>query len=99
MDYTKIIVSIIALLCALAEAFLIPWIRERVSADKLRKLEQYARIGVTAAEQLFATEQWQEKKRYVQMFLDIKGYKIETTEVDAAIEAAVLSLHKQLQEG
>ena len=97
MDYTKIIVSIIALLAALAEAFLVPWLRARISAEKLERMEKLIRIGVGAAEQLYTTEQWSEKKAYVQQYLSSKGYNVTLVEVDAAIEAAVLALHNSLK--
>ena len=41
MDYTNIISAVIALISALVSAFLIPWIKERVGADKLKKWQAY----------------------------------------------------------
>ena len=50
MDYTEIISAVIALISALVSAFLIPWIKERVGADKLKKWQAYVEIAVKAAE-------------------------------------------------
>ena len=46
MDYTEIISAVIALISALVSAFLIPWIKERVGADKLKKWQTYVEIAV-----------------------------------------------------
>ena len=87
MDWTNIILAIISLLVAVAEAFLIPWIKPKWDNAKIERLSRYVEVGVSAAEQLFTTEQWAEKKSYVQSFLASKGYNVNLTEVDAAIEA------------
>jgi hypothetical protein len=47
---------------------------------------------VFAAEQLFTTEQWKEKKQYVVDLLKENGYSVDTTAVDALIEATVKEL-------
>ena len=96
MDWTNIILAIISLLVAVAEAFLIPWIKTTWDNAKIERLSRYVEVGVSAAEQLFTTEQWAEKKSYVQSFLASKGYNVNLTEVDAAIEAAVIRLHNEL---
>lgn len=97
MNWTNIILAIISLLVALIEAFLIPWIRTKWDSTKIEKMTRYVEIGVAAAEQLFDTEQWAEKKSYVQSFLASKGYNVNLTEVDAAIEAAVIRIHNELK--
>lgn len=60
------------------------------------KLIRYADIAVTAAQQIYTPEEWDIKKKYVQDFLTSKGYDINLTEVDAAIEAAVKRVKKEL---
>ena len=56
----------------------------------------YADIAVTAAQQIYTPEEWDVKKKYVQDFLTSKGYDVNLTEVDAAIEAAVKRVKKEL---
>ena len=63
MDYTEIISAVIALISALVSAFLIPWIKERVGADKLKKWQAYVEIAVKAAEQLYNANEGAEKRR------------------------------------
>ena len=97
MNWTNIILALISLLVAIIEAFLIPWIKTKWDNTKIEKMSRYVEIGVSAAEQLFDTEQWVEKKSYVQSFLASKGYNVNLTEVDAAIEAAVIRIHNELK--
>ena len=56
----------LALISALVSAFLIPWIKTKIDADKLQTLRTYVEIGVKAAEQLYtatparrSTTRWQ----------------------------------------
>lgn len=96
MDYTEIIKAVVELLLAIVSAFLIPYIKQRVSAAKLEKLIRYADIAVTAAQQIYTPEEWDVKKQYVRDFLESKGYDVNLTEVDATIEAAVKRVKKEL---
>ena len=99
MDYTQIIQAVIALVAALVSGFLIPWIKRRTSAEDLKKWQTYVEIAVRAAEQLYKTEQAQEKKAYVISYLAAKGIKFDSETVDKMIEAAVLTLHHELYGG
>lgn len=93
MDYTPIINAAIALIAALISAFLIPWLKKKISAEKLDAMERLIRIAVEAAEQSGASPA--EKKKAVMDFLESKGYNLDETVLNA-IEAAVLRLHTEL---
>ena len=99
MDYTNIITAVIALLTALVSAFLIPWMKERIGAEKLAKWQQYVDIAVRAAEQLYDATQGKEKKAYVLQYLASKGIQFDSDTVDKMIESAVLTLHHALYGG
>ena len=96
MDYTQIISAVIALISALISAFLIPWIKTKIDADKLQTLRTYVEIGVKAAEQLYAATDGEEKKAYVINFLAEHGIRFDVSTIDQLIEAAVLQLHHEL---
>ena len=96
MDYTQIISAVIALISALVSAFLIPWIKTKIDADKLQTLRTYVEIGVKAAEQLYTATDGPEKKAYVLSFLAEKGITFDSEVVDKLIEATVLQLHHEL---
>lgn len=96
MDYTQIISAVIALISALVSAFLIPWIKTKIDADKLQTVRAYVEIGVKAAEQLYAASEGDKKKAYVISFLAEKGIQFDVETIDKLIEAAVLQLHHEL---
>lgn len=96
MDYTQIISAVIALISALVSAFLIPWLKTKIDANKLQTIKTYVEIGVKAAEQLYTAMDGEEKKAYVINFLAEHGIRFDVSTIDQLIEAAVLQLHHEL---
>ena len=96
-DLTPVINAVIALAAALITAFVIPWIKRNTSAKDREEFLKWVEIAVSAAEQLFYSTQGTEKKKYVVQFLEGKGFTFSETEIDAAIEGAVLKLHRNLE--
>jgi len=92
IDLTQIILAIITLIGAIITRYLIPWIKGKLDDRKYALFLGLVRTGVYAAEQLFTSEQWKEKKQYVLDLLVENGYTINTTAVDAEIEAMVREL-------
>ena len=93
-DLTPAINAAITLLAALLTAFLIPWLKRRTSAQDREELLE---IAVAAAEQIWGSAQGEEKKKAVADFLREKGFSFSEREIDSAIEAAVLQLHRELE--
>lgn len=96
-NLTPIINALIALLAALISAFLIPWIKRKTSAQDREELMRWVEIAVAAAEQLWDSAQGDEKKKAVMAFLREKGFTFSESEIDSAIEAAVLKLHNEMR--
>lgn len=96
MDYTQIISAVIALISAMVSAFLIPWLKTKIDANKLQTIKTYVEIGVKAAEQLYAATDGEEKKAYVINFLAEHGIRFDVSTIDQLIESAVLQLHHEL---
>lgn len=92
-EFTKIVIELIV---AVASLWLIPWLRARLNAEEVSDMLRWVEIAVSAAEQLFRGEDGENKKAYVRLFLSEKGYDVDTEELDAAIEAAVLRLRREL---
>ena len=99
VDITQIILGIITLLVGLAESFLIPWIRTKISNEKLAKIVDTIDIFVAAAEQIAARDGYDGawKKQHVIELLEKNGYTVDET-IDEFIEAAVIKLHSELIE-
>ena len=92
IDLTQIILAILTLVGTVITRYLIPWIKSKTSERQFEALKILARTGVYAAEQIFTTEQWKEKKEYVVNLLKENGYSVDSTSVDALIEAMVREL-------
>lgn len=83
-------IGLFVLVCVLVAAVL-PWVKERVGAERLNKIWRWVCWAVQAAEQLFGAGKGVEKKQYVTELLADLGLDI-TDDVDAMIEAAVREL-------
>ena len=92
IDLTQIILAVIALLSAIITGFVIPWLKNKLTDHQYDTLAALVRVGVFAAEQLFTSDMWKEKKQYVVDLLKENGYTVDTTAVDALIEATVREL-------
>lgn len=96
-DYTELIQAIIALVSLLITSFLIPWLKQKISAEKRAKLLDYVKIGVAAAEQIYGSKAGQKKKDYVVAFLLSKGVVFDVDEVENMIESEVYKLTQASQ--
>lgn len=98
-DLTPVINAVIALIAALISVFVIPLLKRNTTAQDREDFLRWVEIAVAAAEQLFLSTQGKEKKKYVVAFLEERGYVCSESEINAAIEGAVLKLHRELEGG
>ena len=96
INITELVQALIALVAALISAVVVPWLRVKFDAEELSEFLRWAEIGVAAAEQLFASYEGEKKKTYVVEYLRDKGYTADEEDIENAVEAAVLQLHKEL---
>ena len=92
IDLTQIILAIITLIGAIITKYVIPWIKSKLDDRQYNNLKALIRTGVFAAEQLFSTKEWKEKKAYVVDLLKENGIDVDIAAVDALIEATVREL-------
>lgn len=93
VDLTQVIIAILTFALSSVSAFLIPYIKAKVSSEQLDTIKFWVNIAVEAAEMIYTgTGRGQEKKAYVVKFLNSKGFTLNTEEIDSIIEAAVLEL-------
>lgn len=95
IDYTELIQALIALVSVIITTFLIPFLKKKLSVEKLEELKKWVGIAVNAAEQLYGSKTGQQKKDYVISFLLSKGIVFDIDEVTAMIEAEVYKLTAQ----
>lgn len=96
LNLTPIINAVIALLAALVTVFVIPWLQRKTSAQDREEFLRWVEIAVAAAEQHWDSAKSKEKKEAVTAFLREQGFTFSESEIDSAIEAAVLKLHHEL---
>lgn len=99
IDLTQIILAIITLIFGIITRYAIPWIKNKLNDQQYDVFATLVRVGVFAAEQLFTSEQWKEKKEYVVNLLKENGYTVDSTAVDALIEATVRELRIEQGQG
>lgn len=96
IDLTQLLQAVIALAAALITAYVVPYIKSKVSNEKLEQMKAWARIGVKAAEQMYtASGQGEVKKAYVLQFLNQHGFILDTATLDALIESAVNDINNE----
>lgn len=98
IDLTPIFNALILLISALLTAFLVPWIKSNLTAKQTEQLMKWAEIAAAAAQQLYWDMDGETRKQHALELLAEKGFDINSTEVQNALEAAVLKLHKELED-
>lgn len=96
IDLTPIINACILFVAAVVSAYVIPWLKSKITKEKREELENWINIAVLAAEQIYnGIGRGEEKKAYVLQFLADKGYDVDTESINATIEAAVKSMNEE----
>lgn len=94
-DISGILEAIITLIFAVVSAFVIPYIRKRMSESSFYVLQEWVRIAVEAAEMIYnGSGKGEEKKKYVVDFLKKKGFTFDEKSLEALIESSVLQLQE-----
>ena len=93
MDITQLVIGVIGICVLFVTTVILPLARAKFGNENVDEFLRWVKIGVQAAEQIYAITDGEQKKMYVLEFLDSKGYDVNEDEVDKAIEAAVLELH------
>ena len=89
-EVLKIVVMLVALVVA---RYLVPWLKEKIGADKLTEAEKWAKYAVLKAQQVLWEETGADRKTYVTEFLKeiltAKNIALSDEQLDVLIEAAV----------
>lgn len=92
-DLTPIIEAVITIVALLITSYIIPYIKSKSSAQKQAEINQWVKIAVAAAEQIYRNSgHGAEKKEYVIAWLAARNIKYDSSKIDAMIEAAVYDL-------
>ena len=96
MDWNLVLEFIITVATIAVAIFLVPWLKEKLGAERAQQLENLIWQAVLAAEQLFGAGAGKDKKAYVVDYLAARGVDAEA--VDGQIEAAVLRVNQMVKE-
>ena len=92
-DITVIIEAVFALLAAIITAIVIPYIKSKTTASQQAEINDWVKMAVTGAEQIYTgSGRSEEKKAYVLNWLQEHGITVDAEKLDALIEAAVHDL-------
>lgn len=96
IDITNIIITLIGLLLTVITAVVVPWLRTKFTANQIDIIRQLATVAVYAAQQLYTSEQAQEKKDYAIEYIkaELEKYKIVFSEeaISAYIEGTLKNI-------
>ncbi len=98
MEITSILEAVIALAVAVVTVFLLPWLSSKTTAEERRELLGWVDIAVAAAQQLYHQCSGQQRLEYALSVLEEKGFDVDNGAVVDAVEAAVLKLHRKLED-
>lgn len=100
VDITAIIAAIITVLGSVVTAYVIPWLKTKMSKEKIDAIISVADVAVRCVEQLYATSAGAVKKEQavaqVEAWLALYKISVKPEVVDEAIEAAVKTLKIEL---
>ena len=97
INITPIVEAVFALLAAIITPVVIPYIKNRTTAQQQAEINAWVRIAVTAAEQVYkGTGRGEEKKAFVLEWLKSHGVTVDTEKLDALIESAVYDMNNGL---
>lgn len=95
MNITPVIEAVITLLFTIFMCIVLPTMKARLDAEKLEQIAMWVQIAVKAAEQIYRESgMGEQKKKYVQEFLEKKGVKLDMDTIDTLIESYVHELQK-----
>ena len=89
IDLTKIFEAILALCAALVTTFLIPWIKQRLTAGQQEALSTIIETAVLAAEQMYGAGMGKDKLKAVMDYLHSKGYEVDVEQIEAMVYALI----------
>jgi flagellar basal body-associated protein FliL len=93
---TIIFLAIAAIVLVAVAGTAIPWIQANTTAEQQEEILAWAKIAVSAAEQIFTgTGRGAEKKAYVLEWLTNHGITVDSEKLDAIIESAVYILKNE----
>ena len=98
--FIQIVGAVITIIVSLVSAYLVPWLKAKISKDQIDTFNYYLELAVKCANQIYTEEQWKEKKDYVtEYIIDVVNDKLSLTlspqDIDTLIEGMVNKVKKE----
>lgn len=86
IDLTQIVEAVIGLAVALVARYVVPLIRQRLTAGGQEILETALRVAVMSAEQMYrGGGRGREKMEAAKTYMNTKGYDVDVEQIEAAV--------------
>lgn len=92
MDYKLVLSLALTMFIGGVAALLLPWLHQRLGAERLKTLWKWVCVAVQAAEQIFGSGTGEVKKQYVVNWLHTRDVDADDNLIDGLVEAAVREL-------
>ena len=95
--FMKIVELLFMVAASLITAYVIPYIKSKMTKDQMETLLYYVNIAVKAASQIYTKDQWAEKKEYCMKYIkevteDKLSIKLSDEEISTIIEGVLNGL-------
>ena len=97
IDLTQIILAVITLIFGLISRYAIPYAKSKLNRDQMELLRIAVKTAVYAADQLYHSDQGQEKKAYVINLLKEQGYIVDPEKIEPTMDALIEAMVKELK--
>lgn len=97
IDLTQIILAVITLIFGVLMRYVIPQAKSKLNTDQMELLRIAVKTAVYAAEQMYNSNQGQEKLAYVVDLLHKQGYILDPEQVEDTTRALIEAMVKELK--
>lgn len=97
IDLTQIILAVITLIFGILMRYVIPQAKSKLNTDQMELLRIAVKTAVYAAEQMYNSNQGQEKLAYVVDLLHKQGYILDPEQVEDTTRALIEAMVKELK--
>lgn len=94
IDLTPLVEALIGVLATLVSLYLIPWIREKLTAEQFDKARKVVEVAVYAAEKMYGAGHGDEKLAYAEQILAAHGVKLDAKRMSAMIDATIKKMEQ-----
>ena len=97
IDLTQIILAVITLIFGILMRYVIPQAKSKLNTDQMELLRIAVKTAVYATEQMYNSNQGQEKLAYVVDLLHKQGYILDPKQVEDTTRALIEAMVKELK--